>query len=128
MSAGDDTDRRIDEWFGSFVWPEDHSISGSLVDALFPNLNTHDKLALIGALALHQAGLDPELETFYAMMSQLPNPPKDWARWMLVREGRDHGLTWEKAYDYAANKLGNRVTAKTMKRSYQEWQKKVRES
>jgi len=54
---------------------------------------------------------------------------RDRRRWVLVREGHEHGLTWDDAYAYASEQLAGsdaQGSPRTMKWSYQNIQRDMR--
>ena len=52
------------------------------------------------------------------LAARLPREPgMHEGRWMLVKEGRRQGLTWEKAYEHASDRVGG--SADVAKKSYQ---------
>jgi hypothetical protein len=137
MTTTDDTHRRVSEWLQSFAWPEDAPVSGSLVELLMRGLTAQQKRALVGALALHQAGLDPDLEEFEAVIANLPT---DCVRWLVVQKCLDNGSVWtdHKLFDDAVEQLrgisagmAQHVTvARSAKpdavyKSYSRWQRKL---
>src|SRR5262245_41249221 len=66
------------------------------------------------------------LDGLQSRLSQ--EPDRHGGRWLLVREGRAQGYSWENSYDYAAERLAGTPWAgepRTMKASYHaEWDRK----
>jgi hypothetical protein len=67
-------------------------------------------------------GLNAELK------AKLPNKPDlHGGRWLVVREGKQRGLTWEQAYQYASDQAaGTPGSARTMEESYKIFEAKLR--
>lgn len=105
-------------------WRDDVSAKMAALERKWEKSGQTDLHALLGALVFCQAQLPPWLFNGLHQMlkARLPQEPDmHWWRWLLVKEGRGKRLSWENAYEYAAEQARGKYagTARTMKRSYQ---------
>ena len=111
-------------------WRDDIDAQMVALEQRWKESENTDVHALLGALIFCEAWLPPWLfkGLFEMLKAQLPQEPDIHSgRWLLVMEGRSNRLSWEKAYEYAAERARGRYagTARTMKGSYQIAQRKL---